>query len=61
MSNGTGVSLEDFTQAVIESYKKGFDDAIECLKTAQTTIKPEEMKKSIKEMLSQQGKLKTEW
>lgn len=61
MSNGTGVSLDDFTQAVIESYKKGFNDAVECLKVAQTTINPEEMEKTIKEMLSQQGKLKTEW
>ncbi len=61
MTNQVGVSLEDFTTSIIESYKKGFNDAIECLKVAQNTINPEEMKKSINEMLLQHGKLKTEW
>lgn len=61
MPDSLGVSLDEFAQAVIESYQKGFADAIECLKVAATTINPEQMKIDIKEVLQKKGKVKTEW
>lgn len=61
MADNIGVSIEEFTQAVVDSYKKGFADAIECLKVAATTINTDEMKISIKDILQKQGKVKAEW
>lgn len=61
MADSLGVSIGEFTQAVVDSYKKGFNDAIECLKLAQSTIEPEKMKKDITEKLIQQNKIKAEW
>jgi ABC-type sugar transport system substrate-binding protein len=61
MAKELGVPLEEFTQAIIESYKKGFNDAIEVLKTSQTMINTEEMKKTITDILHKQGKIKTDW
>ena len=61
MPTEIGVPIEHFVQAVIDSYQKGFSDAIDCLKGAQTTINPEEMRKSITEEMKKQGKIKAEW
>lgn len=61
MSDTIGVPIDHFIQAVIDSYEKGFSDAIECLKGAKDTINTEEMKKSIREEMRKQGKIKAEW
>ena len=61
MQKNLGVPVEHFAQAVIDSYKQGFADAMECLKRAETTIDTEKMKKSIIEKIEEQAKIKAEW
>ncbi|MFA7202707.1 MAG: hypothetical protein WC188_03210 [Candidatus Caldatribacteriota bacterium] len=56
-----GISLNEFTQALVESYQKGFTDAIEILKLSQKNINLEKMQHGIKELLIKQGKIKTDW
>lgn len=61
MADTVGVSIEEFTTSVVESYKKGFSDAIACLKAAEATIDPEKMKKTVLDILEKQGKVKASW
>lgn len=56
-----GISLEDFIEASIRAYKKGFNDAIRILIESEKTIDEAAMRESIKEILTKQGKVKNEW
>lgn len=56
-----GISLEDFIEASIQAYKKGFNDAIRILIESEKTIDEAAMRESIKEILTKQGKVKNEW
>ncbi|HOD61883.1 MAG TPA: hypothetical protein PKG96_07240 [Bacilli bacterium] len=56
-----GISLEDFIEASIQAYRKGFNDAIRILIESEKTIDEKVMKESIKEILTKQGKVKNEW
>ena len=56
------LSMEDINWSrSIKKYQKGFNDAIESLKTIQTNINIDEMRKSIKNEMQKQGKIKTDW
>lgn len=61
MKTDLGVPIKEFTESIIASYQKGFNDAIECLKGAQTTIDVVKMKEAIIEEMKKQGKIKTDW
>jgi len=61
MASDVGVPIKDFVDSVVASYKKGFDDALECLKGAQATIDIEKMKEAVFEDLKTRGKIKAEW
>lgn len=56
-----GISLEDFIEASIQAYRKGFNDAIRILIESEKTIDEKIMRESIKEILTKQGKVKNEW
>jgi len=56
-----GISLEDFIEASIQAYRKGFNDAIRILIESEKTIDEKIMRESIKEILTKQGKIKNEW
>ena len=57
----TGIPLADFIEASVTAYKKGFNDAIQCLMAAEKTINEEAMRTSIKEILEKQGVTKNDW
>ncbi len=59
--NNLGISIDEFVTAVVDSYKKGFSDAIECLRVAETTIDEKTMRESILEILQEKNKIKAKW
>lgn len=61
MSGELGVPVKDVIAAVINSYKKGFEDAIECLKLSSEKIDIEKMKQMMLEDMQKNGKIKAEW
>lgn len=57
----TGISIDDFVNSTIEAYKKGFNDAIQCLIASEKTINEEIMKQSILAILKNKKEIKTDW
>ena len=61
MKTDLGVPIKEFTEAVITSYQKGFNDAIEYLKDVESKMDIEKFRETIIEKLKSQGKIKTDW
>ncbi|HQF36544.1 MAG TPA: hypothetical protein PLL26_02780 [Candidatus Dojkabacteria bacterium] len=61
MTDDLGVPLKYFAEAVVISYQKGFEDAIECLKNSQKLIDAEQMKAKILEDVQKHGKVRAQW
>lgn len=61
MSGELGVPVKDVIVAVVSSYKKGFEDAIECLKLSSEKLDLEKMKQMMLEDMQKNGKIKAEW
>jgi len=56
-----GVSLQDFIEASVQAYRRGFNDAIKILIESEKSIDEKAMTESLKEILKKQGNIKQEW
>jgi len=56
-----GISLQDFIEASVQAYMRGFNDAIKILIESEKSIDEKAMTESLKEILKKRGNIKQEW
>jgi len=56
-----GISLQDFIEASVQAYRRGFNDAIKILIESEKSIDEKAMTESLKEILKKRGNIKQEW
>jgi hypothetical protein len=61
MEQQPGIPIKEYVDSLIESYKKGFNDAVNVLSSTAETINLEEMKKNLEETIKKHGKIKDKW
>jgi len=61
MLDNMGVSVKDVVEAVVNAYKRGFDDAIAYLKKVSDEMDLNQLKQSVETNIRSKGKTNAEW